>query len=171
VNTAAVNGALALLYKIFGSPPVQNADLVTKAANSDTAKCQLEMLNRADNLETTVLKEIVKAKKKALKGDTVDSSGALEDAMRVVLSSNSKIIKAEEKLVTNVDKKCDSLLAPPGVIFPGVCGSGNPSLSEIEDCVIAAARCEACLKINAFDALNLDCDQADDQDGGNGSCP
>jgi hypothetical protein len=26
------------------------------------------------------------------------------------------------------------------------------------------------LKINAFDALNLDCDQADDQNNGNGSC-
>jgi hypothetical protein len=29
--------------------------------------------------------------------------------------------------------------------------------------VIAAARCEACLKINAFGDLNLECDQADDQ--------
>jgi len=28
--------------------------------------------------------------------------------------------------------------------------------------VIAAGRREACLKINAFDALNLDCDQVDD---------
>ena len=37
-------------------------------------------------------------------------------------------------------------------------------------CVIAVARCEACLKINAFDALNLDCDQADDQIA-NRSCP
>jgi hypothetical protein len=31
------------------------------------------------------------------------------------------------------------------------------------------ARCEACLKINAFDDLNLDCDEADDQNA-NGSC-
>jgi hypothetical protein len=36
--------------------------------------------------------------------------------------------------------------------------------------VIAAARCEACLKINAFDNLDLDCDQADDQTT-NRSCP
>jgi hypothetical protein len=43
-------------------------------------------------------------------------------------------------------------------------------LSEVEACVIAAARCEACLKINAFDDLNLDCGRADDQTA-NGSCP
>ena len=40
----------------------------------------------------------------------------------------------------------------------------------VEACAIAAARCEACLKINAFDDLNLDCDQADDQFA-NESCP
>jgi hypothetical protein len=40
----------------------------------------------------------------------------------------------------------------------------------VEDCVIAAARCVACSKINAFDALALDCDQLDDQSA-NGSCP
>ena len=40
----------------------------------------------------------------------------------------------------------------------------------IQDCVIAAARCVACSKINAFDALALDCDQEDNQDA-DGSCP
>jgi hypothetical protein len=42
-------------------------------------------------------------------------------------------------------------------------------LRQIEVCVIEAARCEACLKINAFDDLDFDCDQADDQID-NGSC-
>ena len=68
-----------------------------------------------------------------------------------------------------VDRKCAALQARPGTIFPGACGEGNPNLNEVEACVIAAARCEACLKINAFDNLNLDCDQADDQIT-NGSC-
>jgi len=43
-------------------------------------------------------------------------------------------------------------------IFPGECGEGDPNLRQVEVCVIGAARCEACLKINAFDDLNLDCD-------------
>ena len=56
------------------------------------------------------------------------------------------------------------------MIFPGECSEGDPNLGEVEACVIAAARCEACSKINAFDDLDLDCDQADDQTV-NGSCP
>ena len=74
-------------------------------------------------------------------------------------------------LVTGVDRKCDSSILPSSIspIFPGNCGP-LLGLSEVEDFVIAASRCEACLKINAFDALNLDCDQADDQIA-NGSCP
>jgi hypothetical protein len=43
-------------------------------------------------------------------------------------------------------------------------------LRQVEVCVIAAARCEACLKINAFDDLDLDCDKADDQNATNDSC-
>jgi len=65
--------------------------------------------------------------------------------------------------VKGVDRKCAALVAPLGTIFRGSCGTGNPSLNQVEDCVIAAARCEACLKINAFDDLDLDCDQADNQ--------
>jgi hypothetical protein len=58
------------------------------------------------------------------------------------------------------------------MIFPGYdCEAANPNLSDVEACVIAAARCEACLEINAFDGLDLDCDWADDQNDVNGSCP
>jgi hypothetical protein len=72
--------------------------------------------------------------------------------------------------VKRVDRKC-AALPNPITIFPGYdCGGmGDPSLREVEACVIAAAHCEACLKINAFDGLDLDCDQADDQLD-NGSC-
>jgi hypothetical protein len=74
-----------------------------------------------------------------------------------------------------VDGKCAVLQSPPGTIFLGECGEVEPNtgmseLRQIEVCVIEAARCEACLKINAFHDLNLDCDQADDRDV-NESCP
>ena len=168
VNAAAMDGGLWMNYEIFGGPPVSDSDLFTNADNKDTARCQLEMLKRADKLENTVLKQINKAKKQALKDESVDSKAALEAKLAAVLSSNSKIVKAEEKLVTKVDKKCAALQASPSTIFPGSCA--DSSLSAVEDCVIAVARCEACLKINAFDDLDLDCDQADDQNA-NGSCP
>jgi hypothetical protein len=169
VNAAAVDGALMLAYAIFGSPPV-DADLATKADDKDTAKCQLEMLKRANKLENTVLKEVNKAKKKALKDEAVSSETALEAKLQAVLSSNSKINRAQRMLAKRVDRKCAALPTPPDAIFPGECSEGDPSLGGVEACVIAAARCEACSKINAFDDLNLDCDQADDQTA-NGSCP
>ena len=92
--------------------------------------------------------------------------------MRVVFSANSKVDRARDKLVNRVDKRCAALQAPPIRIFPGYdCGAANPNLREVEACTIAAARCEACLEINAFDGLDLGCDWADDQNGVNGSCP
>jgi hypothetical protein len=132
--------------------------------------CQLEMLKRADNLEKTVLREVNKAKKQALKDKAVDSAAALEAELQVVFSSNDRINRAEGRLLKGVNDKCDSLPAAPDTIFPGECGEGDPTLRQIEVCVIEAARCEACSKINAFDDLNSDCDQADDQ-ADNGSCP
>jgi hypothetical protein len=170
VNAAAVDGALALTYQIFGGPPVLDADLVTRADNKDMARCQLETLKRAGRLENTVLKEINKANKQALKDETVDSDATLEAKLRAVLSSNDRITRSQDGLVKGVDRKCAVLQPPTDTIFPGECGEGGPNLSEVEACVIAAARCEACLKINTFDDLNLDCDRADDQTA-NGSCP
>ena len=128
------------------------------------------MLKRADKLENTVLKEINRAKKKALRDETVDSGAALEAKLQAVLSSNDRITGTEGRLVRGVDRKCAALQAPPDTIFPGACGAGDPNLRQVEACVIEAARCEACVKINVFDDLNLDCDQADDQTA-NDSCP
>jgi len=169
VNAAAVDGALALASKIFGGPPVLDANLVTSADDKETAKCQLEMLKRADKLENSVLKEVIKAKKKALKDETVNSGAALGAKLWAVFSSNDKINSAQRMLLNGVDRKCAALPTPPDAIFAGECSEGGPSLSEVEACVIAAARCEACVTINAFDDLNLNCDRADDQDV-NGSC-
>jgi hypothetical protein len=171
VNAAAVDGALALTYKIFGGPPVLDADLVTMADDKETARCQFVMLKRANKLENTVLKKVNKAKKHALKYEWVISDTMLEAKLQAVFSSNKRINKAQSRLVKRVDRKCAALQTPPDAIFPGYdCGEENPDLSEVEACAIAAARCEACLKINAFDDLNLDCDRADDQTV-NWSCP
>jgi hypothetical protein len=170
VNAAAVDGALTLAYEIFGGSPVLDANLATKAADKATAKCQLEMLKRADRIENTVLKEVNKAKKKALKDESVDSAAALEVRLQAVFSSNRRINSARDRLVKRVDRRCAGLQAPDA-IFPGYdCAKPNPNLSEVEACAIAASRCEACVKINTFDALSLNCDLADDLNT-NGSCP
>jgi hypothetical protein len=163
VNTAAVIRARALIYKIFGGPPVLDDNLVTRDENRQTAKCQFEMLKRGDNLENIVLKELNKEKKKAIKDETVGSAAALEARLETVFYSNKRITNTQDRLVRTVDRQCAVLQVPPATIFPGECGARNPNLRQVEVCVIEAARCEACLKINAFDDLNLDCDEADDQ--------
>jgi len=168
VNGAGAHGALMLTHTIFGRP-VLDADLATMADSRDTARCQLEMLKRANKLESTVLKEVNKAKKQALKDETIGNDTTLEARLQAVFSSNRKINRAQNALERGVDRKCDALQAHSDEIFPGKCSEGDPSLGEVEACVIAAARCEACWMINAFDDLNLDCDQADDQTA-NESC-
>jgi hypothetical protein len=169
VNTAAVDGALALTYKIFGSPAVLDDNLVTRSEDPETAKCQREMLKRADILESTVLKEINKKKKKAIKDEAVISAAELEERLQTVFSRNKRINNTQDRLVRWVDRKCAVLQVRPATIFPGECAAGDPNMRQTEVCVIYAARCEACLMINAFDDLNLDCDWADDRDV-NGSC-
>jgi hypothetical protein len=165
VNQAAVDGALALLHEIFGNP-VEDADLLTMVDDEDAAACQSEMLKQVSKLENAVLKEINKAKKKALEEESVNSVPALAVALEGVFSSD-KIAKAEGKLGKGVEKKCASL-QDPAVTFPGACA--DPDLDVIEDCVIAAARCQACLALNAMDNLRLGCDQTDDGNA-NRSCP
>jgi hypothetical protein len=168
VNSAAVDGALALTYKIFGGPAVSDADLVKRADDKKTAKCQLTMLKRANRLENAALKEINKAKRLAIKEETTDSAAALEAKLQSVFGSSNKITRFKDRLVRQVDNACAVLQVPPATVFPGTCGAGT--LSDVEFCVIGEALCQACLKINAFDNLSLDCDKADDQLS-NGSCP
>jgi hypothetical protein len=171
-NASAVDGALALTYKIFGGPPVLDASLVKRADNEETARCQLEMLMRANKLENTVVEEINNAKREALKYKGADGGSTLDTKSRAVRSTllwNEKINRAQSMLVKEVDTKCSVSQAPPHGIFPGGCAEGGASLSEVEVCVIAAARCQACLTFNAVDDLQANCDQADDQTA-NGSC-
>jgi hypothetical protein len=167
VNEAAANRGLGLLYELFGGPPVSDDGLAKRKDDKVTAKCQLEMLKRADKVESTVLKELNKAKKKALRDPTVNDAPMLEDELWSVFDSNDRVLKAQNALVKRVERKC-AAVEPLLLVFRGDCGS--TILSEVEDCANAAARCQACLKINDFDALSMNCDMADDKDA-NGSCP
>jgi hypothetical protein len=128
------------------------------------------MLKRGDKLGSTVLREVDKAKEMALMDETVNSDAALEEALQAVFTFNDNVNRAQDRLVRGVDQKCAVLEIPLGTIVPGKCGEGDPSLSEVEACVIVATRCEACLEINASDDLHLNCDQADDQTV-NVTCP
>ncbi len=174
VNQAAVAGASALADEIFGDP-AQDADLFRQADDKSAAACQSEMLKQASKLEQRIVKEILKAKKSALRDGRVDRASALEATLIIALTREpitkvqERLEKAEEKLKRGVDKKCGGL-GPPNAIFRGDCGDGDPSLADVEDCVIAAARCQACSKIEAFDGLDLPCSRLSGGDPFS-SCP
>ena len=170
VNAIAVSGAWWLTHEIFGPPVFDDTDLATKAGDPEAAKCQLEVLKRAGKLENTVLKELIKAKKRALKDETVGSDSELAERLAAVFSANARIERARGALLSGVDRKCAALQVPPGEIFAGNCGEGDPDLRGVEFCAIVTAHCAACAMPNAFDDLNLDCDQLDDQVA-NWSCP
>jgi hypothetical protein len=173
LSAFAIDGALALTYAIFDGSPVLDASLFKKTGDEESARCQLEMLMRANTLANSVAEEINNAKREARRYKAVDGDSTLEMKSRAVRSTllwNEKINRAESMLVKEVNTKCSVSQAPPDTIFPGRCADGGADLKEVEDCVIAAARCQACLMINAVDDLQADCDQADDQTA-NGSCP
>jgi hypothetical protein len=167
VNDAALARPIDLMHALFGDP-IDDADLFTSELDKETARCQKEMLERVNQLEDTVAKELVKAKKKAIKEPVVGDAPALEAVLAEVFSINEKIPKKEEKLLNRIDDQCTGLTDFPDTIFPGTCA--DASLAAVAECAIAAARCVACSKINAFDALALDCDWADNQ-AADGSCP
>ena len=83
-------------------------------------------------------------------------------------AKQQKCVNPINKDGQKADNKGASIQDLPSTIFPGACA--DDSLAEVEDCAIAAARCVACLKMNAFDDLDLNCDRADDQNV-NESCP
>ena len=167
VNDAGVEGPIDLFHTIFGDPAADNVFLIGKA-NKDSAKCQTDMLKQGDKLEDVVLKELVKAKEDAIKLDTVNSSATLGAAIALQLSSSPKIAKQEDNFLKKVSKSCSSLQVAASMAFPGICADDDPAV--LTDCVIAAARCVACVKMNEFDGLTMDCDLGDNN-AADGSCP
>ena len=77
-----------------------------------------------------------------------------------------KIKKAcEIKLLDSINKKCSA----PWDAFEGC---GTPATAEdLRECVDVLVECQVCLALNQADNLSRDCDEFDDGDTGNGSCP
>jgi hypothetical protein len=158
VNQAATEGAEMALHDIFGDP-VQDADLFTLDDDKDAATCQSEMLEQVGKLEYVILKEIEKAKKKSLKGTSINNAAALSDLLAAAFSAK-RVNKAQEKFIKGIESKCAWLLSGPITLFRDSCST--PLWADAEACAIAAVRCRTCETVNAMDDLTIDCDQTDD---------
>lgn len=172
-NDAAQAARVAVIHHVFGEPlagdPADpNQVLVTSEQDKATARCQLEMLKRANKLAATLTKELNGAVKTSLLGCkkvAVVGCSAEELASRLdaLLANPPKASKRADKLVSTTDKRCVDL-PDPAARFGGFCAA--PTLAEIQRCVIAATICEVCEAFEIADNLALDCDAAAAAAGG-----
>jgi hypothetical protein len=131
VNDAATAGARTLIDQLFGDP-VDDADLASRKGGSQEkamARCQLEMLERTDRIAETALSALNRARKKAIKDETVNSGAALEAVLNIALESD-EVAKAAARLVKAVERKCAPPLDPEA-LFPGACSDPSSRSSPV----------------------------------------
>jgi hypothetical protein len=168
LNRAAVQGGLGIVHEIFGDP-VDDGDLATRSSDKQTASCQYEVLKRASKLVSAIVEQVNEARKHALEYGIAADESALEAILATVFDPlNPRLARAERRLEKRLEKRCRSVPVGSAAIFPGRCA--DPDWDVAADCVIAAARCQACLAADAFHDPSLHCDAADDQLA-NASCP
>ncbi len=166
VAAVAPPSARGVARALFG----EDLDLavVTQGADRNGAKCQAEVLKRANVLVDTLWKATLKGKKEALKGGRnenpppVASAAALRSALLDYLETAGarRIDQASSKLVGGTLARCGEVVTPIGALFPGCDSVADPA--AVADCAVAAARCQFCQSLEGFDELGLDCDSFDE---------
>lgn len=166
VAAVAAPTARAVVRALFGAD--LDLAVVTRDADREGAKCQAEVLKRANLVVDALWKAALKGKKVALKGGrsgsppAVGAAPALRVAVLAYLEAAGArgIDKASSKLVGGTGARCGDVGTPIGGLFPGCEGAGDPA--AVGDCAAEAARCQFCQSLEAFDELGLDCDVFDD---------
>ncbi|MFQ5666370.1 MAG: hypothetical protein ACE5I7_08040 [Candidatus Binatia bacterium] len=159
VNQAAVGEEVNLTRDIFGAD--LDAAIIPCNADRRACMCQYVVARDADKIARTMLKVFNTCAEDALK------SGAVEAAAIAACPGtdpNEKIPKAVARLSRDVGKRCNGVLS--NTAFPGTCRGAR----YFSGCVAERVACRTCLMVTAMDALETDCDQADDGVT-NSSCP
>ena len=167
VQVAAVAPASArgVVRAVFGDD--LDLAVVTQVADRNGAKCQAEVLKRANALVNTLWKATLKGKKAALKGGRNEnppptgSASALRSALLDYLAAAGarKIDQASSKLAGGTLARCSDVVTPLAALFPGCDSVADPA--AVADCAEEASRCEFCQSLEGFDELGLDCDAFD----------
>jgi hypothetical protein len=162
VVAAGREQSLFFLQDLYGVAPDSAAGL--GAGDRDVARCQQEAIKRGHKVEETLLKTANKTKKRYLKGSRqvppVSDASSLATMITSMILGDGKLEKQGQKLEDRVEKRCSVLGASTlQGAFPGC---DVATTSELAGCVLAAARCRGCWKLNLMDDLTLDCDLLDD---------
>ncbi len=150
-NLSAKNQGLELVHDLLGST-LESALQVDKA----NIKCQQKVQKALDKVLATKIKSYTKCAKLAAKDPLTLNLAPFENCL-LGLSTDTKVLKAIEKLVGTRTKSCDTL--PLNTIFPGNCNLVDPL--QFDACADAAAECRACTTIAGMNGLATDCDLFD----------
>jgi hypothetical protein len=171
VGEAAIARGVARVAELFG--PDLDAALRPAATDAVGAKCQEDVLRTTGAAVDALLKLALKHKKAILAAQKVVGASDTESLGELLLAalgdaSDPKIAKAAGGIASAAAKRCGAAADLPGA-FPGCAAAAD--VAEVTACAQSTARCDACLTLEVFDGLSVDCDAFDDGDGANASCP
>jgi len=168
---AARGAGLAIVAGLFG--PDLGAAIVSDDVDRDGARCQYETLRSTNDLFYAIWKEVLTAKKNALKGSQrltgtgpVASDSDLEAELIAVVQADTKgkIAKSATKLHTKVAARCAGATTSIAQMFPGGCSS-SATLDALGSCAETVARGQLFQSLSTADALSIDCDLTDNGAG------
>jgi|GEM_PF-3131965 len=156
VEASAGLSATELLDRLWSDV---DAAIVARAADEEAARCQAQAATSLAAAYGAFVRAGVKAKKRALA--TADSGAALAAALDAALAADPKLARARRNAEGQTAKRCARV---PEVDVPtrfeGACGAA-PAPLDLGRCVADLAFCHACLALEAFDGLDLDCEAVD----------
>jgi hypothetical protein len=170
VGNAAGAASRGVAADIFGAD--LDAAIVSEDTDGDGAKCQQEVLKRANGVLDTLWKEALGHKKDVLRGDErltgtpgtlvgTDAELAAELIAYVLADPRGKIAKAATQLSDKATQRCAGATTPLAQLFPGVC-AGATDVAALAICVAQRATGRFYASLAAFDGLAIDCDLLDD---------
>ncbi len=170
VGSAAAAAGRGVAADVFG--PDLDAAIVSADVDAAAAKCQQEVIKRANGVLDTLWKEALRHKKSVLRGDDrltgasgtavgTDAELSSELIAYVLADPRGKIAKAATQLADKAAQRCATATTPLPQLFPGVCGAAA-DLAALTTCIAQRATGRFYASLAAFDGLTIDCDLLDD---------
>jgi hypothetical protein len=154
VNQAQIDASIDLTTDAFGDPTAIADAKTDKTASRCQSAFQKDLAKGLD----TVWREVLKAKKQALKGSKTSPAASgnadLVTHLRIALHASPKLAKALGKVVTDAGRKCPQ--ADVSALFPGGCTGAQAAI--VAACAQRQIVCRACEALNAADDTAIDCD-------------
>ncbi len=170
VGTAATAAARGVVADVFGAD--LDAAVVSEETDGDGAKCQQEVIKRANGVLDALWKEALGHKKDVLRGEdrlsgtpgapvATDAELAGELVAYVGADPRGKIAKAKTILADKATQRCATATTPIAQLFPGACSTAADP-AALATCIGQRVTGRFYASLAGFDDLAIDCDLTDD---------